>query len=46
MAFVLGVSLGELSQLGSEKQLFDLNQNFFHLIPAEGTHGMALDVAE
>ena len=46
MAFALGVSLAELSQLGSEQQLFDISQNLFHLIPAEGTHGMALDVAE
>jgi hypothetical protein len=26
--------------------LFDLRQNLFHLGPVEGTHGMALDVAE
>jgi hypothetical protein len=28
------------------KQLSDFRQNFFHLIPAEGTHGVTLDVAE
>lgn len=43
---VFVVSLAEASQLGSEQQLFDLRQNFFHLIPAEGTQGVALDVAE
>jgi hypothetical protein len=26
--------------------LFDRRQNLFHLGPVEGTHGMALDVAE
>jgi hypothetical protein len=26
--------------------LFDLRQNAFHLFPAEGAHGLALDVAE
>jgi hypothetical protein len=26
--------------------LFDLRQNLLHLGPVEGTHGMALDVAE
>jgi hypothetical protein len=43
---VLDVSLAELSQPGSEQQLFGLRQNFFHLIPAEGTHGVTLDVSE
>jgi hypothetical protein len=28
------------------RELFDLRQNLFHLVPAEGTHGKALDVAK
>jgi hypothetical protein len=28
------------------RELFDLRENLFHLVPAEGAHGMAFDVTK
>jgi hypothetical protein len=37
---------GFKSRFRRQSVLLDLRQNLFHLRPVEGTHGMALDVAE